>query len=348
MTNAVNLASAAGTGFAFRNRIINGDMRIDQRNNGAAVTADGYSVDRIQTFFNTGTISRQQSTVAPTGFTNSFGVTVSSAGTRNAGDYAIIQQPIEGYNVADLGYGAANAQSVTVSFWVRSSIAGLYSGALTSASNTRAYGFQFNINSANTWEYKTVTVPGDVAGTHNTTNGIGIILRIDLGSGSNFQTTLNSWQANSNRSGTSGTVSWNQTVGATFYLTGVQLEVGSVATPFERRPYGLEEMLCKRYFQYAGSNFSGGTDSSSNYAINISFSSMRAIPTVSVRSGGYFSARYAGGDVNIANPTLGATQTDIDGLWTLVASSGLSANIPVSGRHQFSGVNNFLSLNAEL
>jgi len=237
------------TPLMFRNRIINGDMRIDQRGNTAATT--GFPVDRWQTYaFNTGSITRQISTVAPANFTSSLSWVVGTAGTRNSGDAYIIQQAVEALNIADANQGTANALPFTLSFWVRSSITGLYSGALTNSANDRCCAFTYSINIANTWEYKTVTIPGDTTGTWYTDNRIGILVRFDLGSGSTFQAaSAGSWLASANRSGIAGTVSLAQTTGASFYLTGVQLEVGSVATPFERRPYGLELSLCQRYYQ---------------------------------------------------------------------------------------------------
>ena len=232
----------------FRNRIINGDMRIDQRNAGAAITSDAFAVDRWMTYFNSGTVSRQQSSVAPPGFTNSLGITVTSAGNRNATSYCIIQQVIEGYNISDFDMGLSSAKTVTLSFWVRSSLIGLYSGAITTSDNTALYAFTYTINSANTWQYITVTIPGYTSGTWYKTNGVGTLIRFDLGSGSNYQaSSLGSWVSGINQSGVSGTVGFGQTLSATFYITGVQLEVGTVATPFERRPYGTELALCQRY-----------------------------------------------------------------------------------------------------
>jgi len=248
-----SVESSAWNGF--RNRIINGAMVIDQRNAGAAVT-NTYPVDRFSPQVSSGTLTFQQTTsVVPTGFAYALGITVTSVGTRNAGDFFDILQNIEGLNVSDLGFGGAGAVTVTLSFWVRSSVTGTYSGVLASGDNTRTYSFTYTINSANTWEYKTITIPGDTAGgstAYPINNTTGLRLKLDLGSGSNFQIATGSWQAATNKIGTSSQVGWAQTAGATFYVTGVQLERGSTASSFEYRPYGTELALCQRYFQYAG------------------------------------------------------------------------------------------------
>jgi hypothetical protein len=260
MTRSRELAELAtaydtGTPLGFRNRIINGDMRIDQRNAGAAVTitatgASQYYVDRwyLRAESATGSkVSVQRSTVAPVGFTNSALITSLSAYTLGASEHFGTTQAIEGFNVADLGWGTANAQSITFSFWVRSSLTGTFGGAFANSAVNRSFVFSYTINAANTWEYKTITVPGDTSGTWLTDNGIGMYLSFVVAAGSSTTTTAaGSWSSTFNRSVT-GQVSLVGTSGATFYITGVQLEAGSVATPFERRPYATEEQLCLRY-----------------------------------------------------------------------------------------------------
>jgi hypothetical protein len=254
MTNAVNLASAAGTGFAFRNRIINGAMEIDQRNAGASVTinttSDAYSVDRFLGAGQAadGVFTLQQSTTAPAGFKNSLVATVTTADASiGAAQYYLIAQKIEGFNCSDLAFGAASAKTVTLSFWVRSSVTGTFSGALANGAYNRSYPFTYTISSANTFEYKTVTIAGDTTGTWLTDNGIGLRIYWNLGSGVDNTGTAGAWVGAGNI-GADSTVALISTLNATFYLTGVQLEVGSVATPFERRLYGQEVALCQRYF----------------------------------------------------------------------------------------------------
>ena len=238
-----------------RNRIINGDMRIDQRNAGASVTLSGsanYPVDRFVVFTSSGSSNTgARSTTVPTGFKNSLLVTVGTGAAPVAASYNQIGQIIEGFNVADLGYGAAGALTTTLSFWVRASITGTYCVALANSSaagTRRSYIAEYSISSANTWEYKTVTIAGDTSGTWTTDNGQGLQVWFDIGSGSNYQSTANAW-GNGAFFRTSSQTNLIATNGATFYITGVQLETGSVATPFERRPFTTELQLCQRYYE---------------------------------------------------------------------------------------------------
>lgn len=242
--------------FSNRNKIINGDMRIDQRNAGAAVTINTgpktYTLDRwhANAQSSDGVFTVQQSTTAPTGFTNSLLATVTTADASIGADqYYLLCQRIEGNNVADLGFGSATAKTVTLSFWVRSSLTGTFSGSFENGAEDRAYPFTYSISSADTWEQKTITIAGDTSGTWLTDNGIGLFIWFDLGSGSNKRGTAGSWTGGSNLYGATGAVQLIGTNGATFYITGVQLEVGSVATPFEHRSYGDELARCQRYYQ---------------------------------------------------------------------------------------------------
>jgi hypothetical protein len=268
----------------FRNRIINGDMRIDQRNAGASVTlTDGvYSLDRwrgVATQTSKATVV--QSTTAAAGFSNSLLVTSSSAYSITSGDIFAIQQRIEGFNFSDFGWGAAGAQTVTLSFWVRSSLTGTFGGAVLNSAQNRSYPFSFTISSANTFEYKTVTIAGDTSGTWiGSTNGIGAILCFGLGAGSTYSGTAGAWAGAAYYSAT-GAVSVVGTSGATFYITGVQLEAGSVATPFERRPYGTELMLCQRYHQKQSMPMYAPSDSTNN-VFSGQYVTKRATPTVTV------------------------------------------------------------------
>ena len=247
--SSLNGGPLAGT----RNHIINGDMRIDQRNAGAALNnaANGsWAVDRWVRYQNVGAsnIGRNLNSITPpAGFTNYLGIQISTAGTASASEYTNFQHYIEGFNAADLAWGTANAQSATISFWVRSSLTGGQGFALQNGNNTLGYPFTVNISAANTWEYKSITIPGPTTGTWDTTNGRGITLIVDLGMGSNFRFTSGSWQS-ANVQGATGALNLNQTLNATFYITGVQLEPGTVATPFERRSYGQELALCQRYY----------------------------------------------------------------------------------------------------
>ena len=254
MTQAAALAAYGSNSPSNRNRIINGDMRIDQRNAGASTSVSAgatfYGVDRFAGFFGasaTGCTTQQAST-APAGFINSFKFAVGTGASSSSGQSAWIGQRIEGLNVADLGWGTANAKTVTLSFYVYASATGTYCVFLTNSAGDRSYVATYTISSANTWEQKTITIAGDTSGTWLTTSGIGVSVRWDLGSGSSYNTaTTSAWQAGDYRN-TSSQVNVIGTSSATFYITGVQLEAGSVATPFERRQYGTELQLCQRYY----------------------------------------------------------------------------------------------------
>jgi hypothetical protein len=255
-----DLAAAydSGGGFGFKNRLINGGMTIDQRNAGASVTIPAatttYTIDRWAGFASQASkITIQQnagSVTPPAGFKNYLGVTVGASAnvTVGAGDYFFIQQAIEGYNTADFGFGAAGASTITFSFWVRSSVTGTYGGVLYNDGGSRSYPYSYVINSANTWEQKTVTVTGDTTGSWLTTSGAGIQLTFSLGIGSTYSGAAGSW-VGANYYGTTGTATPITTNSATFYITGVQLEKGSTATSFDYRPYTTELQLAQRYYQ---------------------------------------------------------------------------------------------------
>jgi hypothetical protein len=254
-TGAVeNYMSAAGLGFGMRNRIINGDMRIDQRNAGAASanTISGYFLDRWQVNQSTtGKLIAQQDAGAvtpPVGFTDYLGVTSQSAYSISSTDNYNIAQFIEGFNTADLAWGTANASPVTLSFWVRSSLTGTFGGALLNSALNRSYPFSYTISAANTWEQKSVTIAGDTTGTWLATNGAGIRIYFGIGVGSTYTGTAGAW-AGSLLLAPTGATSVVGTNGATFYITGVQLEKGSTATSFDYRPYGTELALCQRYYE---------------------------------------------------------------------------------------------------
>ncbi len=242
---------SAGPLSGTRNRIINGDMRIDQRNAGASTTAGNgtYAQDRWLNYFSGVTLTTQQSSTAPTGFDKSVIYTVTSPSASPT--YSFFRQIIEGNNITGLGWGTAGASAVTVSFWVRSSVTGIYSISLANGASNRCYAAQYTISSANTWEYKTITVSGDTTGTWATDNTAGLILSFNLGSPSGRLITAGSWGTTygDGATGSTGASTFANTNGATFYITGVQLEAGTVATPFERRSYGQELSLCQRYYE---------------------------------------------------------------------------------------------------
>jgi hypothetical protein len=237
-----------------RNKIINGDMRIDQRNAGGYannLVNYSYTVDRwVLTASQNAKFSAKQNWGAvtpPAGFTNYLGLYVASAVTIGSGDFFFINQRVEGYNMADLGWGTASAKSVTLSFWVYSSLTGTFGAAVQNGTPNYSYSFTYSIPVANTWTYITVTIPGPTSGTWTSDNTMGIQLLFNLGIGSGLYGAANTWVA-TNTPGVTGAVSVVATAGATFYFTGVQLEQGSSATPFERQIYTDQLKQCQRYF----------------------------------------------------------------------------------------------------
>jgi hypothetical protein len=226
-------------------------MAIDQRNAGASVTPTTnatYTLDRWNCLLSVSSkFSTQQSSIAPPGFSSSNLITSLSSYSSSSGDYFSFRQQIEGFNTSDLGWGTAEASPVTLSFWVRSSLTGSFGGSIisTGASNY-SYPFLYTINSANTWEQISVSVPANTFNAPNAGNASALEICFDLGTGSGYSGTAGAW-ANSYAISATGATSVVGTSGATFYITGVQLEAGSVATEFEHRPYGMELSLCQRY-----------------------------------------------------------------------------------------------------
>jgi len=266
-------------------------MTIDQRNAGASVTGNDniFGVDRFKVQVSQSSkFTMQQnagSVTPPAGFTNYLGITSSSAYSVGSSDYFFLQQRIEGYNASDLDFGKSTAKTITLSFYVRSSLTGTFGGALQNDNGDRAYPFTYTIFAANTWEQKIITIAGDTSGTWLTTNGMGIKLTWGLGVGSTYSGTAGAWNGNNNFSAT-GATSVVGTNGATFFITGVQLEVGSTATSFDYRPYGTELSLCYRYCYalYKGNDIyyaNGLYYNSTNVRTQIQFPvNMRTIPTI--------------------------------------------------------------------
>lgn len=273
----------------FRNRIINGGMAIAQRGTSAVVSNNSgqYPVDRFYVeAYGGGALTSQQTNNAPAGFQNSTILTVTTTDTSlDATDDYEINHKIEGLNVADLGWGTANAKTITLSFWVRSSVTGSYSFGFQNSAASRSYVGLYTINSANTWEQKTITIAGDTTGSWDTGTGAGFFLRWCLATGSNrIAAAANTWES-ANRIAIGSTANpLMGTSGATFYITGVQLEAGSVATPFEYRPYATELALCQRYF-CAASGYVPRINAGSELGNRIFWPvTMRASPTVTIAS----------------------------------------------------------------
>ena len=322
-TQNVTFAQAANlpNTFGFKNRIINGAMVIDQRNAGASVTPanNQYTLDRWTTSLaQTSKLTIQQSSTAPTGFASSLLVTSSSAYSVLTGDNFNVLQWIEGYNTADLAWGTASAATVTLSFWVRSSLTGTFGGSIVNNNQNYSYPFSYTISVANTFEYKTITIAGPTAGTwSNTTTTRNIGIWIGLGAGASASGTAGAWAATGyyNATGATSVVGTN---GATFYITGVQLEKGSTATSFDYRPYGTELALCQRYYQ-RNFNPAGGayiTNSNSFVAFCKCVVSMRTAPTLSQISGSTVSYDLFGvGAGTIASLSTGSATINGFRLW---------------------------------
>ena len=276
-TTSINTGSISGT----RNRVTNGSMRIDQRYGGQLVnpiTASGYSIDQwiiaIAGTYSVRTQGNLNSTTPPVGFTSYFGVQNNNVATPTGTDNLHIQHRVEGHNMSDFSWGTTNAKTVTLSFWVQSSLVGTYGGCLRNSANDRSYVYEYRINEANTWEYKTITIPGDTTGTWLTANNVGIRIIWGLSAGPSSQGTANQWSASNFTNSTNGS-NWAATANARFYLTGVQLEVGSRATEFERINYGAELRLCQRYLHV----YPVSTIYAANRYPNVSLSSGTQVPT---------------------------------------------------------------------
>ena len=345
----------------FRNRIINGDMRIDQRNAGAAVNAIGsgaFVTDRWAYFTNAtaGAFNAEQnlnSATPPAGFTNYLGFQVASTQTPTTTNAYFFGHKIEGFNVADLGWGAAGAKTITISFWVRSSVTGTHSGNVQNVSNARSYVFSYTISSANTWEQKSVTIAGDTSGTWPTDNTAGLILFFNLGCGTGIQTTAGSWNA-AQYIGVTGGVSVVSNASATFYITGVQLEVGSVATPFERRDYGRELIMCQRYYY----KVSGDTkwfgigyviDSTRAQGITSFPVTMRTAPSAVEQTGTAANYGVLTGTTSTtcsSVPTFNASTSEFSAVTLFTVSSGLTASQSIALRSLAASV--YLAWSAEL
>lgn len=355
LTFADNSVQPTASYLPFRNRIINGDMRIDQRNAGASVTptGSGYLVDR---FFGTATqaskITFQQVADAPSGAKYSLKATIAAQFSPAATDAFWLLQRIEGYNVIDLKLGTASAVQITTSFQVKSSVTGTFSCYLWNSAVNRSYVATYAISSANTWTPLTITISGDQSGTWVTDNGIGLVLGFDLGSGSNYRTTSGSWQAGQYASTSGSTVFVNQTVGSTWQLAQVQLEAGSAATPFENRPYPVELQMCQRYYEKldatANSIWVGAGymyNASSGFAPWRFSVTKRITPTMSygtasafaMQTGGSTTSATAVNSVAAADPTSASVQCAISG------TAGYAGGFLIS-----SGAGNFLAASAEL
>jgi hypothetical protein len=291
-------------GISFKNKIINGAMQIDQRNAGNTVTPTSgqYTLDRWQALLSQSSkfsIAQNAGVIAaPAGFSNYLGVLSSSAYSLTATDFFTIGQPIEGFNIADLNWGTANAKTVTLSFWVWSSLTGTFGGVIQNQVTTggRYYPFTYSIPVGSTWTQISVTIPGDTSGTWNTTNGTGIYVNFGLGVGSTYSGPAGAWSG-TYYLGATGATSVVSSNAARLNITGVQLEVGTQATAFSTAggSYGAELALCQRYYQQVGRSTASSALFSSyganTNAVSWQFKvSMRATPTI----GGTYTGTFFG------------------------------------------------------
>jgi hypothetical protein len=317
MSRARDLADLGGSanagGLTGRNMVINGAFPIFQRGT-SATTVNGndiFAADRFKGWANGGgTFTVEQSTDVPNNeFEFSAKLTnTATDGSVAAGDFYAYATDIEGYNVSQLAYGNSDAKAVTLSFWVKSSLAGTYCIALYSTTANRSHIKEYTISSANTWEKKTITISsGDTTGSWNRTNGNGLRIYWDFGSGSTYQASADTWLASQDFS-TTNQAAWIGSASATFYITGIQLEVGQAATPFEHRSYGEELALCQRYYYESGGTATNdwgqkGYQLANNYVANTLSHpvAMRASPTLT-KAGTFVTSA-------IAQPTALGTST---------------------------------------
>ena len=352
-----NIGSIADSSLGFRNRIINPQMQFDQRNAGASTTptTDAYNLDRWILFVSQmSKLAVQRSSTAPAGFVNSTLFTSQSSYSVTSSDYFYQVQKVEGNNVTDLAWGTASAAPVTLSFWVRSSLTGTFGGVVKNSAQNRSYPFSYAVNAANTWEQKSITIVGDTSGTWDTGTNTGIFLGFSLGAGSTFLGAAGSWSGNNYVSCT-GETRVVGTNGATFYITGVQLEKGSTATAFDYRSYGTELALCQRYYfkvkpTVTNTPFGVGFSRSTTQAVILTNFpvSMRVAPSALEQTGSasdYAIEYNATGTLCSAVPTF-SKSTEQSGSTFLTTASGLTAGQGSFGRNDTT--NAYLAWSAEL
>ena len=314
------------------NRIINGDMRIDQRNNGASGTASGYTADRWTcSVTQTGKGAWQRTTGGAAALAQGIGYSLnfssSTAYASLASDNFNFNQRIEADVITDFAWGTANAQPVTLSFMVFSSLTGTFGGSLCNGNPaTRSYPFTFNVPSVNTWTKIAITIPGDTAGTWTLQgNGIGAMLNFDLGVGSSLRGPPGAW-ASADYRGANGAVSVVATNGASFNLTGVKLEIGSVATPFNRQSLAKSLIDCERYYQQGllysvfGASIPAGNTVAASSMPKVN---MRAPPTMTIV--GSSNSNFTVGTLGVSTGSSGATQGFwVNGSATATAAVGIN------------------------
>lgn len=350
---AIDGSSLNGVGVG-KNIIINGDMRIHQRGGTITMITGNYNLDRFFSYTSTnGTQTAEQSTVAPVGFKNSLKVTTTTADSSiTASQRTSIIHRVEGNNISHLDWGTSDAKSVTLSFWVRSSVTGTHGGAVGNGSDNRAYPFTYTISSADTWEKKTITIAGDTTGTWVTTNARSLQIAWGLGVGTTYSGTAGAWESADRNSATGATTGVIGTLNATWYLTGVKLEVGTSATDFEHRSYGEELRNCQRYYY---THTEGGTEkivgkgawmNATQFEATVHFKeTMRATPTLTIGSGtNYFKIFSSNTNTSFNDIAIHAQQPNA----TSVYKGGLSGTQGDGGNLVVNNASGYVHFDAEL
>jgi len=283
-TCTANITSVNGGQLGNRNLLINGDMQISQRNGSSSVTYTNgqYSLDRWHIVTDAASkFSTQQVSDAPSGLKKSLKMTSSSAYTPQTNEAFGVGQKIEGYNTNWLGFGASGAKSITISFFVKSSLTGTFSGSVLNEDATRGYPWSYTISSADTWERKTITVTGSPDGSWSTSTGTGLWIFWSMGANANRSGTAGQWSTSQYTFAVTGSTAVVATNGATLQITGCQVEEGSVATDFEHRSFGQEFALCERYFEVCEGGLTIYGTSGTYHGVQVNFSTKkRASPTI--------------------------------------------------------------------
>ena len=350
INSALGSSALLPAGLGFRNKIINGDMRINQRAASTTSTNVSYLVDRWVMYAGSSLTSLNTSTDAPTGFTNSIYAECTTA-SGPASYHGIVQQ-IEGNNISDLGFGTAWAKPVVVSFWVKSTKTGIANFSFANNGNSRTFTTTYTIDVANTWEKKIIYINGDTSGTWLTTNGMGLRLWWDLGSTTSYNTTVNTWVGTDSIRTSSQTHNLTATLNARLYLTGVQLEQNYQPTPFEQRPIGVELALCERYYQKCGVWHGAANNATSWLGTASARTSMRTTPSIGATGvlvvSNFYTADPQQSSLSISILSSGSDQLSI--CFWIFNLSGLTGGGYYGGGRSPGGVGtgNYLLLSAEL
>jgi hypothetical protein len=352
--NLTNDLGGAG-GINFRNIIINGDMSIAQRTTSAVTINSGtiqYGIDRFgaRGMSSAGVFTIEQSTDAPTNFVNSFKATVTTADSSIASNatYRVVQH-IEGNMIRNLNWGTSQAQDVTLSFKVKSSLTGTFGGAIINGDYNRFYNFSYTISSANTWTDVSVTIDGDTSGTWQTNTILGMRLSLSLGAGSGEVGSAGSW-GTATYEGVTGQTNLIATNGATWQITGVQLEAGTSASDFEFLPVDVNLDRCERYYQIVEEGIekviaNGAAYGASNaYGVYNYRKQMRATPSFEQTTGtGYYRFRNVQSDEQVSSLTFAQISTK-----NCRVSAAGSVTTGDAGWFSLNNVNSKISMDAEL